>query len=355
MRAIRIALTLVLLVPLSLIIYATEGSGDGTGTTAGYSIQQVHDNGMTEYRFIFDKHHFMTLIDDNGTLNLRPHPGVDINGWGSSWYAQPFLPGATLGHTNIDSITSSDDGINVNGSGKVSYGTVSAYGTWTITMSFSYSAAQKRITGIGQYSITLDGALSDTTGDLNLYKIASNYLHDVPLLSGGTGDTGDMERADVIGDSFSFSWIPPDQPSHFPGDITDYLSVDVVGQYNNVDTAAQGYEAIKPAYKPSLKVILSSQQAGLEMIFGGIYDWDKRRDFWEDNVGITPLILRQSTSVEFHLDIEFESEALPGDGSAPSGVVAAAPVLIMLVAVIVMFAISRSRNNKVNAGDELPY
>ena len=28
------------------------------------------------------------------------------------------------------------------------------------------------------------------------------------------------------------------------------------------------------------------------MIFGGIYDTNKAQDFWEDNVGITPIILK---------------------------------------------------------------
>ena len=279
-----------------------------------YSIEQVDNNGITEHRFMFNKHHFMTLIDDNGTLNLRPRPGVDVNGWGSSWYVQPFLPGAVLGHTIIDSLTADSEGIHVSASGSVSYGESSTYGTWSITMDFNYNAAEKKITGIGEYSIILDETLTDTTGDLNLYKIASNYLDDVPLLSAGIGDTGDMKQADVVGDSFNFTWVPPDQPSYFPNDISDYLLIDVVGQYNNVDTEAQGYEPIEPAYKPSLKVILISQQAGLEMIFGGIYDWEKRQLFWEDNVGITPLILKQSTETEFRFNVEFESKVLPGDG-----------------------------------------
>jgi hypothetical protein len=220
-------------------------------------------------------------------------------------------------------------------------------------MLFSYSAEQKEITGIGQYSITLDGQLNDTTGDLNLYKIASNYLYDVPLLSGGTGDTGDMVQADVVGDTFSFTWSPPEEPVYFPNDITDYLSIDVLGQYNEVDTAAQGYEPIDPAYKPSLKVILTSQEAGLDMIFGGIYDWDKRQDFWEDNIGITPLVVRASTDTEFNFDVEFESRALPGDGSilvgvAPGGLASA---LAMFIGLIAFFGLLRKRRSKLHSVD----
>jgi len=45
----------------------------------------------------------------------------------------------------------------------------------------------KKTYGSGTYSINLAGALSASTGDLNLYKLASNYLVDVPLLDGLLG------------------------------------------------------------------------------------------------------------------------------------------------------------------------
>ena len=348
------SLGLVSLVSLIAVAYGGEGIGDRQGVAWEYSIQQVEVEGATEHRFMSGARHFMTLIDDNGVFVLRPHPGVAPNGWGSSWYAQPFLPGAVLMHTTINSVSPGDDGISVDASGGVSYGESSTYGTWTITMLFDYTAGQKQITGAGHYSITLDAQLNDTTGDLNLYKIATNYLDDVPLLSGGIGDTGDMAQADVVGDTFSFTWSPPAQPSHFPNDITDHLSIEVPGQYNEVDTAAQGYEPIAPAYKPSLKVVLMSQEAGLEMTFGAVYDWDKRQDFWEDNVGITPLVLRASTDTEFNFDVEFESRALPGDGSilvgvSPSGLASA---LAMFIGLIAFFGMLRRSRGKLHSVDE---
>jgi hypothetical protein len=190
-----------------------------------------------------------------------------------------------------------------------------------MTLVIECNRAAKKITGTGEYAIILDHQLSSATGDLNLYKIASNYLDDVPLLSGGIGDTGDMKWAEVKkganAEDFWFSpWIPPDQASFFPTDITDQLSINVIGQCNNVDTAAQGYEPISPAYKPSLKVVLISQQPGIGMRFGGIYDQAKSKDFWEDNVGITPLVFRTSTETSFYFDVVFESAAMPGDGQA---------------------------------------
>jgi len=180
-------------------------------------------------------------------------------------------------------------------------------------MNFVYNQTEKKINGNGNYSISLINFLNDTTGDLNLLKIASNYLDDVPLLNNGIGDTGDMEKADVILNSSSFSWNPSEQPGYFPYDLTNNISIDVLGKYNNVNTSAQGYAPIAAAYKPSLKVILSSKVLGIPMIFGGIYDTTKSKDFWEDNVGITPLILKQSSGKNFIFDVRFESIALPGD------------------------------------------
>lgn len=284
--------------------------------TASYSVEQIDVNGTTEYRFKFDSHHFMTLIDDNGTFNLRPHPGCDVNGWGSSWYAQPFLPGAVLSYTVVNPIPEPNPtGIHVIAFGKVSRGSSSSYGTWGSVYDFGYDPMNKTITGTGVYTIALNtialnGELDYTTGDLNLFKIASNYLDDVPLLTGGVGDTGDMEAADVTGDNFNFIWIPPDQPSHFPGDATDALSIDVLGKFNNVDTAAMGYEPIAPAFKPSLEVILISQEPDVGITFGGIYTLAYSQTFWADNVGVTPLIKKSSTETVFQFDVEFQSKAL---------------------------------------------
>ena len=88
----------------------------------------------------------------------------------------------------------------------------------------------------------------------------------------------------------------------------------MIGQYNNINTVAQGYEAIAAAYKPTLTVQLTSQNSDSPMIFGGVFDVTKNQDFWEDNVGITSLILKQSTKTNFTFFVNFESEAILGDG-----------------------------------------
>ena len=66
------------------------------------------------------------------------------------------------------------------------------YGSWAFGMYFRYDELHRHILGNGTYAIRLAGNLGDQTGDLNIFKIARNYLDDVPLLSGGIVNTGDM-------------------------------------------------------------------------------------------------------------------------------------------------------------------
>jgi hypothetical protein len=87
-----------------------------------YRVEQVSVGGATEYRFFYESQHFVTLIDQEGTYALRPHPGCDINGWGSTWYGQPFLPGAVLKYTTIAVASVDASGIQVSAAGLVSRG-----------------------------------------------------------------------------------------------------------------------------------------------------------------------------------------------------------------------------------------
>ncbi|MCF7859116.1 MAG: T9SS type A sorting domain-containing protein [Candidatus Cloacimonetes bacterium] len=262
-----------------------------------------------EYRLYCNEHHFLSLITDYGVCAIRPHPGNDVNGWGSTLYMQPFLPGAILGHTIIENINANDEGVYISCTGLVSYGETGNWGDWDSELTFTFSVAEKLILGIGDYNIQLTEELSALSGDLNLYKIASNYLYDVPLLeSPYWGDTGDMEYAEVYGSDpgFPLIWNPVENPGYFPGFVTDSLSVYVSGQYNNIDTAAQGYEPIEPAWKPSLSVTLDSEESA-EMVFGAIYDLELASEFWSDNIGITPLILNDTAQTGFNFTFCFAS------------------------------------------------
>lgn len=276
-----------------------------------YSVVTRVVTNSIEYRFMAAHHHFMTLIDEGGTFIFRPHPGCDINGWGSSWYAQPFLTNATLRHTTIQTVTAAADGIHIIATGKVSRGTTYTYGNWAADYFVSYDFDQSKITGNGTYSIALEDVLF--LHDLNLYKIASNYLDDVPLLPDSSiGDTGDMRQVIATGDDFVFTWTPPITPGFFPTNQTDYLKVEVLGNLNHVDTQAMGYAPIAPAFKPPMTVVLSSTQPGVDMTFGAFYVVPLNQAFWEDNVGITPLVPFFSAQTQFSFVVTFTSQGLEG-------------------------------------------
>ena len=173
-------------------------------------------------------------------------------------------------------------------------------------MQISFNEQTKHISANGYYSIHLSEPLSDISEDLNLYKIASNYLLNVPLLDPPySGDTGDMEYALVEGNGTGFPlfWNPVENLSYFSENVSDSLNVYVSSKYNNIDTAAQGYEPIEAAWKPSITLILAAQDEAM-ITFGAIYNLQHATEFWSDNIGITPLILNSYQQMDFSFDPE---------------------------------------------------
>lgn len=283
-----------------------------------YSVDTLVVGEATEYRLKCADYHFLTVIHENGLLVLRPHPGRDVNGWGSSWYAYPYLRDTISAHSTIENITIYPDRVRVSTSGRVSAGDMGDFGTWRMTLDLVYDSVERKVSGAGTYHITLDGPLT-AVGDLKLYKIASNYLIDVPLLSGGRGNTGDMSEVIINrDDSYDEHWIPT-RGDHCPQNVAHKLSLHVLGQYNNVDTAALEDEPIDPAYKPGLKVILDdTQPTGASMIFCGFYNRDLSRAFWADNVAMHAIIRYMTTQTEFDYDVTFESRAAADECARPS-------------------------------------
>jgi hypothetical protein len=105
------------------------------------------------------------------------------------------------------------------------------------------------------------------SGDLNLLKIASNYLKDVPLRTGGSGDIGDLQEAVVVGDGLNTKWSPLAQPAYSPQDRMHRMSITVSGRLNAVDAIAQGHAPIAPAYKPSLQATLTANEQAFRWSF----------------------------------------------------------------------------------------
>ena len=228
-----------------------------------YKVLKVFAGKNIEYRFYCNGKHFTSAImDPHAALAIRPHPGNDANGWGSTWYPEPFLPGATLHGTNATFSVVAGKYIALRATGVVSKGTTSNIGAWSEALNFTFTPSNKKVSATGTYSITLSSNLSSATGDLNICKIASNYLQNVPLLSGSVGDTGDMKNCYVVADNDSYVWEPTVNPGFFPQERVDNLAMVVVGQHNIVNTRAQGYTAIKSAYKPTMQVNYALRRPG---------------------------------------------------------------------------------------------
>ncbi len=289
------------------------------GTGAGYAVESHAGESTMELRLFLHGHHFATILTQGGIFAFRPHPGVDRNGWGSTLYLQPFIADAVLGHAEVTAAFASPTGIVVSVTGRVSKGESSTFGGWAIpNLVLRYDPAVKRISGEGDYAIRIDGPVAQAQGDLNLYRLASNFLDDVPLLDGSTGDTGDMLSADYVSAGTTNTWIPPLQPGHFPGPATDDLDITASGAFYNVDTLAQSwtnFRAIQAAYKPSIRVVLEAAVPGYGMIPGFIYTTAESQMYYADNVGITPVITSSSSATQFQYSVSIESAALDGDGA----------------------------------------
>jgi hypothetical protein len=300
---------------------------------AQYTWQSVSVGADVEHRFFRDGFHFGTLIRDlAGRLIFRGHPDRDdINGWGTSYFIAPFLAGADSRLGTVNGITSNAAGFNISTSGMVARGSSSTYGSWTWNADLRYDPVLERGAGSGILTVNLPGTLNAAGADLNLERISSNFLHNVPLQTGGTGATGDMRYANVryapAVDPRDFTWRPPQLPGHFPQDFSSYLDIDVVGERNIVDTLAQGKGfQIQIADKPSFSLAFTSRSAGNRMIFGGIWNESQGQNFEADNVGINHLITRgstNSTSLSFDFAFEFVPPPIPGDYNGNNDVDAA--------------------------------
>ncbi|MCF8104489.1 MAG: hypothetical protein K9K64_03310 [Desulfohalobiaceae bacterium] len=297
-----------------LAAVGTGGEQDIAARTSGYHLAEVSRQQATEYRLYRDGHHFLTVVNESGTFNMRPRPGKDPNGWGSSLYLQPFLPGAELRHTTVEEMIAGKTGIRIRASGMVSGRTDATFGQWSLEISLAYDPEAPGVQGSGTYLVELPGELSGSTGDLNLYKLASNYLQDVPLLSGHRGNTGDMKAALISWEQCNHEWRPPETSSLLLDDLeTSAVTVEVRGDHNRVDSAAQGYSRIEPASKPTLVVGLFSRQGEVPFGFFAEYAQEKKRDFWEDNVGMNLLVLEKSRQRFFNFEVTFRATSLSGD------------------------------------------
>ena len=282
---------------------------------ANYTVTPYQDTatGNTEQRLMFNGFHFGSLISDStGHLIFRPHPDQnDVNGWGISWYIAPFLAGADSSGGVVAAVQAEPNGIALQLSGQVASGTATAFGHWTSSLLMSYNSARQAVAATGSLDIQLPARLSSIGKDLNLERLSTNTLVNVPLQSGGVGDTGDMKEAVIsygvdLG-SRQFVWRPPLQPAHFPTDASSQLRITAVGQINDVDTLALGQPSqIAVATKPTL--LLSFDSANDPLSAGLYFDTQQAQNFAADNIGINQLLLKQNNlSTDLHFSVAMSS------------------------------------------------
>ncbi len=271
-----------------------------------YSVFIVSNNvNETEYRLSKDNFHFTSVLRNNvtGVVALRTHPDQqDANGWGSTLYMGPFIGGADSSGGLLRAFQFVPEGIRIVADGSIASPSAGgAFGNWIWEATLGYDSNTQEISSQnGILNVELPAELATALGDLNLYRIHSNLLQNVPRRFHPDGDTGDMNRVDVAyaatADPRDFTWQPQLIPGHFPSEASNYLSVAAVGAYNDVDSQRLGLPGnIEAAYKPTLYVQLQSDNS-VPMRFGGIWDQSKATDPYADNVGITPIVTRGSIS-----------------------------------------------------------
>ena len=273
-----------------------------------------------EHRLYRHGFHFASIIDDgNGTFAIRPRAGVDRNGFGSTLYLSPFIAGAELKGAVTATPSAEAGGIRVAASGEVSKGPATNgldHGAWDVSLRFQYDPGAKTVVATGTYSVALSAPIAQAGGDLNLYRLASNYLRDVPKIGGGTGDTGDLGKVVYASENGGpLEWIPTSGP-HFPSDESRDLEIDARPAFYDVDNLGLhlGYCPIQAAHKPGLAVRLHTVQTDRPMKAGFYYETSQALQYFSDNVGVTPIIGAASPHQQFDYTVTLESTVLPGDG-----------------------------------------
>ncbi|MFO0805296.1 MAG: VCBS repeat-containing protein [Gemmataceae bacterium] len=264
----------------------------------------VNAQNITEYRLLNDGFHFASVVyPPDQVVGFRPHPDLtDINGFGTTFQMAPFLGGGDA-ISDPPTVTANNPAntitIALRGTVNRTVLPQTNYGTWTETITVSFNPVTQTITGTGTLGITLTGTLTAAAADLNLGRIKSNFLNNVPLLPNGTGDTGDMKQIDVAYSTTpgapNFTWIPIDGNT-FPNTVSPTLTLNTVGDVNRVDTASMGLAAIKVARKPTLSVSYEAVAATHGLSAGLVYDTLAAQDPFADNVGAVPLLLRTTTT-----------------------------------------------------------
>jgi hypothetical protein len=292
----------------------------------GISLYKVEKTGQ-HFNIYYKGHHFLTVINQVGTFNIRAHPGEDPNGWGTSVYVQPFFPGARLHSAVVKQFEIHEDHVFIEAEGKVCHGRKDGVGSWSVELAIKFDSERKVADCTGKYIVDLPDSGDNTHfGDTNMIRIASNYLWDVPRLDGSVGNTGDMTHVDVEYYEKLVHWTPLEETSAIlwnENDCSDAVRITVHGGINSYDSVKQGFDpitspaAIKPTIVVEMKSITSSQKINVFAMMSVFKDelasnqYGREvflhEEYWQDNIGITPIILESSPNKHFEFEISLTS------------------------------------------------
>ena len=159
---------------------------DGSVYKGGYQIQTAKtEEGRAEWHGYLGTQHFVSVyVAEKGGFTLRPHPGADPDGWGTTVYFHPKFASGDFLDGMVETVRATRDGIRVRASGKIAGGE----GDWEFEMVLTHDNVAKRSEGTGSLKLSLEDVPAGNA-DLDLLRVASNFLLDVPLSNGQSGPT----------------------------------------------------------------------------------------------------------------------------------------------------------------------
>lgn len=304
----KLVATAIAFLVLILVFSQVFGQSPSPRVPKEYTVQKVLADGATDFRMYYKTWQFGSVAYKNGlaAIRLRNETTTLPPGWGATNYSEPSFPDGVMKGVKISKPIARKDGIRVKISGSL-YNGQKRVGTFSGSYLFRYHSFAKKASGAGLYSIRLSKPLNVLGLDMTVGKTEGSRMPKVPLLSGGIGLAGDIKQINVDTDQGSFTWDMDANPQYYTGEFTNRMSIEAVGQYNQVDTAAQGYAPINPVLTPTIKTTYTSRSPGLPIIFGGVFDITKSDKFWEDSVGAGMIILKSSTAKKFVFDTTWEA------------------------------------------------
>jgi Ca2+-binding RTX toxin-like protein len=302
-----------------------------TLSAVGYSHTQVVDIQVTDHRLYRDGWQFASLKRySSGLLVLRTRPDTtSADGWGTSVYLGPYLAGADPIGNTIDSLTVTAGGVQLEASGPIYRPGHVQFGTWSFSGLLSFDATWKQVLTEGVLSVHLNQTLAVADADLNLTWMRSNYMHNVPLQTGGFADTGDMSVVKVLygyppdpsNEPWDGTWYPVDG-AFYPTRASDEVTITAVGQTNLVDTMPGYLYQIDVARKPTVSLTLDDRMGGYAISAG--MAWRGTSSYDDPNVALVHQSRKgATTNTEMSLAYRLVSTPPPNATLSPDGVLIA--------------------------------